>query len=171
MKVCHFSNWAPRQSGLYENTKDQIKYERREGLQSELVISHSENPTSGQVDDWLKPITWNESKDADIWVMHSCIPEKLKSLFKDKVTVAWLHGPTEHMILCEWASKREDTKFNMHINVVWKYDATVALNQHCYEVMKLYDEYDRLHYIPNSCLLYTSPSPRDRQRSRMPSSA
>ena len=25
--------------------------------------------------------------------------------------------------------------------------------------------------IPNSCLLYTSPSPRDRQKSRMPSSA
>ena len=24
---------------------------------------------------------------------------------------------------------------------------------------------------PNSCLLYTSPSPRDRQKSRMPSSA
>ena len=26
-------------------------------------------------------------------------------------------------------------------------------------------------YITNTCLLYTSPSPRDRQRSRMPSSA
>ena len=26
-------------------------------------------------------------------------------------------------------------------------------------------------YEPNSCLLYTSPSPRDRQKSRMPSSA
>ena len=26
-------------------------------------------------------------------------------------------------------------------------------------------------FIPNTCLLYTSPSPRDRTRSRMPSSA
>ena len=26
-------------------------------------------------------------------------------------------------------------------------------------------------YNPTSCLLYTSPSPRDRQKSRMPSSA
>ena len=25
--------------------------------------------------------------------------------------------------------------------------------------------------LPNNCLLYTSPSPRDRQKSRMPSSA
>ena len=28
-----------------------------------------------------------------------------------------------------------------------------------------------LQEIPNTCLLYTSPSPRDRTRSRMPSSA
>ena len=27
------------------------------------------------------------------------------------------------------------------------------------------------NYIPEGCLLYTSPSPRDRTRSRMPSSA
>ena len=27
------------------------------------------------------------------------------------------------------------------------------------------------YYISNTCLLYTSPSPRDRQKSRMPSSA
>ena len=26
-------------------------------------------------------------------------------------------------------------------------------------------------HIPDTCLLYTSPSPRDRQKSRMPSSA
>ena len=28
-----------------------------------------------------------------------------------------------------------------------------------------------VNYLPNACLLYTSPSPRDRQKSRMPSSA
>ena len=27
------------------------------------------------------------------------------------------------------------------------------------------------YYLPRDCLLYTSPSPRDRQKSRMPSSA
>ena len=30
---------------------------------------------------------------------------------------------------------------------------------------------ERIEYDPNSCLLYTSPSPRDRSSSRMPSSA
>ena len=29
----------------------------------------------------------------------------------------------------------------------------------------------RSPYFPDTCLLYTSPSPRDRQKSRMPSSA
>ena len=28
-----------------------------------------------------------------------------------------------------------------------------------------------IYYKPNSCLLYTSPSPRDKRQSRMPSSA
>ena len=30
---------------------------------------------------------------------------------------------------------------------------------------------DRVKALAKSCLLYTSPSPRDRQKSRMPSSA
>ena len=33
------------------------------------------------------------------------------------------------------------------------------------------DEDDRLYVHSEACLLYTSPSPRDRQKSRMPSSA
>ena len=32
-------------------------------------------------------------------------------------------------------------------------------------------ESDNFNNIPGTCLLYTSPSPRDRTRSRMPSSA
>ena len=32
-------------------------------------------------------------------------------------------------------------------------------------------QYDKFVHSPTTCLLYTSPSPRDRQKSRMPSSA
>ena len=35
----------------------------------------------------------------------------------------------------------------------------------------LYDNGPKPKHLDNSCLLYTSPSPRDRQKSRMPSSA
>ena len=38
------------------------------------------------------------------------------------------------------------------------------------EKLQQIDEFEALHN-PNTCLLYTSPSPRDRTRSRMPSSA
>ena len=41
-----------------------------------------------------------------------------------------------------------------------------------YEVIKVESTYvKRFAYQLNDCLLYTSPSPRDRQKSRMPSSA
>ena len=39
-------------------------------------------------------------------------------------------------------------------------------------IVKMYRKYQKRNYdINNSCLLYTSPSPRDRHKSRMPSSA
>ena len=39
------------------------------------------------------------------------------------------------------------------------------------ELLDIYDEYDEFTTSDRDCLLYTSPSPRDRQKSRMPSSA
>ena len=39
------------------------------------------------------------------------------------------------------------------------------------EAPRLIDEWQIAPNIWNACLLYTSPSPRDRQKSRMPSSA
>lgn len=150
MYVAHFSNWAPNKSGMYESTKDQIKYERKQGLKSEIVNGHRENPPSDQVDGWLKPISWNEATKADIWVMHNLIPNKIEHLFKKKITVAILHGPSFHMVMKEWTSKRTNQAFNLHINVLWKYDATIAFDPDQYYIMKMYDEHDRLHFIANS---------------------
>ena len=68
-------------------------------------------------------------------------------------------------------------------------DATIAqLAEHCEraelekrEIIKLTDDYPDMNFADatavqwqmrrNNCLLYTSPSPRDTERSRMPSSA
>ena len=41
----------------------------------------------------------------------------------------------------------------------------------CYDLAHYLHEQNAKSYIVTSCLLYTSPSPRDRTRSRMPSSA
>ena len=45
-------------------------------------------------------------------------------------------------------------------------------HSHCLEVAKILASWNMDHItIIGGCLLYTSPSPRDRQKSRMPSSA
>lgn len=163
MHIIHFANWAPRQSGMFESTKDQIKYERREGLLSDFCDPHDyykDGMRKGEkvVDDgWLSPVAHSMAEKADIWVLHSYIPESVKHLFDKKVTVAILHGPNEHMLLKEWTTERKESAFNLHVNILWKYDATVVLNEHEKDIMELYDEKNRLHYIPNSIDLERYP--------------
>lgn len=158
MFIVHWSNWGPKLSGMYESVRDQCKYERRLGHRSELAISYEEVPKAERSDtpldpkvseECFHPITWEEAKKADVWVLHYSIPEPLKALAKEKVVVGVLHGPTEHMLFQGW--EKGGGSFNTHINILWTCDATVCINTHEYDVMKLYDEKGgRCRYIPNS---------------------
>ena len=57
------------------------------------------------------------------------------------------------------------TKVKHYCQVLWELNKTLNLTRHTtYDKFVTRDLYD-------TCLLYTSPSPRDRTRSRMPSSA
>jgi len=97
----------------------------------------------------LTPITWEEAKKADVWVLHSKFPDELKSMAPSKIRVAVLHGPTEHMLFKEFNTK--NASLNLHINLLWDMDAAVCINTHEYDVMKLYDEKGgKCRYIPNS---------------------
>ena len=49
--------------------------------------------------------------------------------------------------------------------------ASVAIDGVCMTVVSAIDGHVRFEAIPETCLLYTSPSPRDVEESRMPSSA
>ena len=51
-------------------------------------------------------------------------------------------------------------------NEIVLYDDSVAPNEYSFEMIDLFP-----HTEYNCCLLYTSPSPRDKRQSRMPSSA
>jgi len=153
MKVAHFTAFAPRKSGMFESVKDQIKYERREGLRSHFIDPNDsyKNGRKDFDDGWLQAVPWKTAEDADVWVCHAKIPHELSDkYFKDKVTVVVLHGPSEHMLLTEWVTQRGSEAFHLHIQLLWQYDATVVLNQHEKDIMELFDEYGRLHYIPNS---------------------
>jgi len=159
MFIAHFAWWAPRQSGLFQSTKDQIKYERRFGMRSEFVDCENPEGKEGSKDDWLEPITWDEAKKADIWVMHSKIPTDLREEFKGKIpVVAVIHGPAEHMILQEWGTNREESAFTVtHINLAWNYDAAVVINKHEMDVIEVFDEHNKVRYIPNSIDLEEYP--------------
>lgn len=151
MFVVHWSNWGPRISGMYESVKNQCKYETRAGLRSELAIHYEREPGPERVDKGFTPITWEEAKKADAWVLHSAFPNdpEMKKIEPKVATVAVLHGPTEHMVFNEW-NKISDS-FNHHVNLLWNLDATVCINTHEYDVLKLYDEkVGRCRYIPNS---------------------
>ena len=45
------------------------------------------------------------------------------------------------------------------------------MNRYFFGLVQLIEGVSNFLSVPYSCLLYTSPSPRDRQKSRMPSSA
>lgn len=149
LRIIHFSNWAPRRSGLYECAKDQIKYERKFGLDSQMAIFEKEKPESSLIDDgWLTPITWEECKDADLFVIHRGVPGQLEDLNKPDVMV--IHGTVEFLMLEEIFSDANKTPFNTHINLIRNCDAAVAVNQHDYDIYKLYDPSNKLNMINDS---------------------
>jgi glycosyltransferase involved in cell wall biosynthesis len=160
MFVVHWTWWAPRLSGMYQSVKDQIKYERKAGIRSEFGDSHNpERDMSKNKDDWLTPTTWEEAKKADVWVLHGKVPVELAEEFKGKIpTVCVVHGPAEHMILNQWGSEQEDKSFTLtHINLACNYDAAVVINKHEMDILELFDENDKLRYIPNSIDLEEYP--------------
>ena len=59
------------------------------------------------------------------------------------------------------------TLFGFDIEQQWDYENGFYLTSHLTRIPKMLAHYE----LYKSCLLYTSPSPRDREKSRMPSSA
>jgi glycosyltransferase involved in cell wall biosynthesis len=155
MRIAHFARYTPRRSGLYEATRDQILAERAAGLDSIFVdyeirdpvkVTQSD-PSADFCDEGLTVATWEEAKDCDVWTLHRGIPQELMPLFKQKRTIAVLHGTTEGLLLDDVASEGEKAGVNMHISILWDYDATVAVNEHDYRIMQLYDKNKTLHFV------------------------
>jgi len=146
MKIAHLSLWAPRASGLYEATKDLIKYERKLGLESEFVESDVKDPDPKQfTDEWLTAKPWSWAQDADILVVHRSLPNELANK-KPKIVV--MHGPIEIMMMFEHSSEKDN--FNFNINLIWDYDVCVAITPQDYEIAQHYDEKGHLRYIEDA---------------------
>ena len=111
-----------------------------------MAIMEAETPTDNMVDEGFRPITWDESKNADLFVIHRGIPVKIEKECPKK-TIVVIHGTVEFMMLEDVASHAEKSGFNSHINLIKDCDASVAVNQHDYDIYKLYDPSDKLTMI------------------------
>lgn len=146
MKILHLSNFAPRRSGLYECAKDQIKYERKLGHDSQMAIYEIENPPDHWEDGDLKPVSWDWAEQADLYIIHRGLPEKIKVKWPKK-TIMVIHGTSEFLLLEEVFTKAQKTPFNTHINLISSCDASVAVNEHDYNIYKIYDRDNKLSLI------------------------
>jgi glycosyltransferase involved in cell wall biosynthesis len=156
MKIIHFSNWAVNKSGLFMCAAEQVKYERKFGIDSQMTITENETPKEDWVfDNWLRPISWDACKDADLFVIHRGLPGNLRDLKKPNIMV--IHGTVEFLMLEEIFSHAENTLINTHINLIKDCDMNVAVNPHDYAIYKLYDPSNKLVLIPDAidCEKYT----------------
>ena len=158
MRIAHFTPFAPGKSGMYESTRDQIKYEQREGLDSFLIDPIRPN-FNGAVDGPVKTVAWQTAMDSDVWVVHARIPPPLEEYIRanrDKhVVVSIMHGPVEHQLIKEWFFLEkgidEEGGFTItHINWIWHHDACVVIDKSAFDISEIFDEHEKLHYIPNS---------------------
>ena len=80
-----------------------------------------------------------------------------------------------HLLSCNFEIAKKALHDTMHFITETKRtcaeSAAVQINDLRTRCTNLHEENDRLRMLLKTCLLYTSPSPRDRTRSRMPSSA
>ena len=63
--------------------------------------------------------------------------------------------------------EKPQPKFFVNPEILESVEETQPYNEGCLSIPEVYEDIDR----PERCLLYTSPSPRDKRQSRMPSSA
>ena len=95
-------------------------------------------------------VAWENRKNKSLW----------PSYCKDETSFCWQVAETNKLELLKWA--REEKKCRWDEKTINR-----AAEQGNLEMVK----YCVTNKCPIGCLLYTSPSPRDKHRSRMPSSA
>ena len=97
-------------------------------------------------------VRWQTQQDSDTFIWHNAM---IKSIEGDTITVIWENG--------QWEGHESD-----RIPLDW-----VIVRDNIKTVKRDIDDVKQMliNHMDNSCLLYTSPSPRDGLLSRMPSSA
>lgn len=151
LKVSHWCQFCPNLSGMYVGLVDQIKYERLNGIRSELLDPNNEYPPEWMRDGWLRPKPWKWAiSDAHVWVLHRAIPARLKKMSQNYGTVFVMHGSAHSMLISEQSSNGRHKNFNGNISNLWNFDRSIALDENDYEIMRNYDENERLVFISDA---------------------
>ena len=74
-------------------------------------------------------------------------------------------------LICDYEKKNYLVNLDRVISISKQCKQEEAKTDFLKESLKLFPDYSVFFECHDACLLYTSPSPRDRTRSRMPSSA
>jgi glycosyltransferase involved in cell wall biosynthesis len=138
--VAHWSLWAPGRSGLFHAVIDQVKYERRVGLDARFIHCDIRDPDPTRfTEEGITALGWASAMDCDIWVLHRSIPNELMSTLPKKKSIAVLHGTSEIMVLHEIESGGRDDKFNMHVDFLNQFNRIVTITESDTQIMKLYE--------------------------------
>ena len=164
-------SWADMSKEEREASGQTKKEYNRSTGQSEPTPTPTPTPTTSTKDGEVEAPSWYKNSDG------STPSTMQKGLTKEQ----WesKNAPIQQKKESEAAKVRAKEKASAYLKSGnsrdAEYDAILkegGLNNHTYQQMTRADQkaaYDQTQI--DSCLLYTSPSPRDRTRSRMPSSA
>ena len=101
------------------------------------------------------------SRKSERWIIPKGYVEKglspSESAAKEAYEEAGLIGVVHHKEAGQYRYRKFGKSFSVQVYPLF--------------IETMLDEWDEMHDRRRNCLLYTSPSPRDRQKSRMPSSA
>ena len=153
-KVCHFLNYAPHRSGLYETAREIIEEENKQGIEARFLNTLG-NYHPYLLDRGVQSCDLNFLASADLVVMHQMIDRKILSTI-DKPIILILHGTPKD---CFWSELYENHKsYSLIMDLVKdpRFSFVSLWPRH----MQFWKQVmgDRVHYVP-SCVKLDTFSP------------
>lgn len=153
MKVAHFAQFGPNQSGLYATVKDLILAERMQGINAEMIDSALPcskcgfyeirvGCTDGEIT--TQPLEW--AYDADLLVRHTCIPQSVEGLGIPMVMC--IHGRPENSFLLEHRGKMPIYSFMEQLPYDKRYKLIITFWEEFIPHWKTIMPTSRVEYVP-----------------------
>ena len=151
-----------------EKQKDEIRVSQEATLkkeQSTIQVTSGKDIDPLETQDWLESLSAVISKDGNQRA-HFLIKELINKAYREGANIPY----TQNTPYINTIPPEAEVKSNGDQNIERKIRSLIRWNAAAM-VVRANKKFPELGGHIGTCLLYTSPSPRDRQKSRMPSSA